>query len=184
MRRGEENVTLAGLRRGALSFGAAALLWERVARWVDNKLFLVPLGAIAERAVELYQSGELMKDIEVSFVEFAGGFLLAAFVGIAVGVILAASRMLRDFFDPWISMLYATPTLALGQVVTRAVRLQGVTGGSLRAFEDMMRAIAMHRLEPAFSVVGHAMEDAPSAIAAIAEGAHFGKLCITFGGRA
>jgi NADPH:quinone reductase-like Zn-dependent oxidoreductase len=78
----------------------------------------------------------------------------------------------------------AAPTLALGQVVTRAVRLQGVTGGSLRAFEDMMRAIAMHRLEPAFSVVGHIMEDAPSAIAAIAEGAHFGKLCITFGGRA
>jgi len=76
----------------------------------------------------------------------------------------------------------AAPTLALGQVVTRAVRLQGVTAGSLRAFEDMMRAVAMHRLEPAFSVVGHAMEDAPAAIAAIAEGAHFGKLCITFGG--
>ena len=75
----------------------------------------------------------------------------------------------------------ASPTLALGQVVTRAVRLQGVTAGSLRAFEDMMHAIEIHRLEPAFSIVGKQMEDAPRVIAAIAEASHFGKICMEFG---
>ena len=74
-----------------------------------------------------------------------------------------------------------SPTLALGQVVTRAIRLQGVTAGSLRAFEDMMRAIEVHRLEPVFSIAGNHMEDAPRVIAAIAEGTHFGKICIEFG---
>lgn len=75
----------------------------------------------------------------------------------------------------------ASPSLALGQVVTRAVRLQGVTAGSLRAFEDMMRAIEVHRLEPVFTVTGREMEDAPRVIASITEGSHFGKICMEFG---
>lgn len=75
----------------------------------------------------------------------------------------------------------ASATLSLGQVVTRAIRLQGVTAGSLRAFEDMMRAIDIHRLEPAFDVAASNMEDAPRVIAAIAGGSHFGKICMEFG---
>jgi NADPH:quinone reductase-like Zn-dependent oxidoreductase len=75
------------------------------------------------------------------------------------------------------------PTLSLGQVVTRAITLRGITAGSRRAFEDMMHAIELHRLQPTFSVIGRAMEDAPAAIARIGEGAHFGKLCITIGDR-
>lgn len=75
----------------------------------------------------------------------------------------------------------ASPTLALGQVVTRAIKLQGVTAGSLHAFEAMMRAIEIHRLEPTFSVAAQQMEDAPRVIAAISEGSHFGKICLEFG---
>lgn len=74
-----------------------------------------------------------------------------------------------------------SPTVALGQIVTRAIRLQGVTAGSLRAFGDMMRAIELHRLKPVFSLAGERMEDAPAAISSIADGQHFGKICIAFG---
>src|SRR5262249_44826689 len=52
--------------------------------------------------------------IWISSIEFAGGFSLAVAAGIAIGILLAASRILRDFFEPWISMLYATPIIALG----------------------------------------------------------------------
>ncbi len=45
----------------------------------------------------------------------------------------------------------------------------------------MMRAIEIHRLEPAFDVAAHTMEDAPRVIASIAEGSHFGKICMEFG---
>jgi NitT/TauT family transport system permease protein len=109
------------VRRGTLSFVAAAMLWEVTARLLDNKLFLVPLGAIAERFVDLAQSGDLANDALVSFVEFAGGFLLAAAVGIGFGILMAASRRIRDFFDPWVSMLYSTPTLALGPLFMLAL---------------------------------------------------------------
>ena len=102
------------VRRWIVSFGVAAILWEAVAWYLDNKLFLVRLGAIGERFVELIQSGELISDIQVSFIEFAGGFGLAIIIGIGFGVLMAASRRVRDLFDPWVSMLYATPTIALG----------------------------------------------------------------------
>jgi NADPH:quinone reductase-like Zn-dependent oxidoreductase len=75
----------------------------------------------------------------------------------------------------------ASSSLSLGQIVTRAIRMQGVTAGSLRDFENMMRAIETHRIQPVFSVDGHNMEDAPRLIAAIAEGKHTGKICLEFG---
>ena len=37
------------------------------------------------------------------------------------GAIMAASRPVRDFFDPWVSMLYSTPTLALGPLFMLAL---------------------------------------------------------------
>ena len=111
----------ASVRRGIISFAAAAILWEVVARGLDNKLFLVPLGAIAERFIELIQSGELANDAIVSLVEFSGGFLLATVVGIGFGILMAASRPVRDFLDPWVSMLYSTPTLALGPLFMLAL---------------------------------------------------------------
>ncbi len=81
---------------------------------VDNPLFFASLTAIAQRGWELWRSGELQVHLWVSFVEFAGGFALAAVVGILGGIGMAASRSARGFFDPWVSMLYATPILALG----------------------------------------------------------------------
>jgi NitT/TauT family transport system permease protein len=108
-------------RRGVVSFLVAAILWELTARWLDNKLFLVPLPDIALRFVEMARSGELWNDISISFMEFAGGFLLATVVGIGAGAVMAASKPVRDFFDPWVSMLYSTPTLALGPLFMLAL---------------------------------------------------------------
>jgi NitT/TauT family transport system permease protein len=101
--------------QGIASFIIAAMLWEFLTRVVvNNPLFLSSLTEIAERAVTLWRDGELQTHIWVSFVEFAGGYLLAAVVGMLGGIGLAASKTARGFFDPWISMLYSTPTLALG----------------------------------------------------------------------
>lgn len=71
------------------------------------------------------------------------------------------------------------PALAapLGHVVTRQVRLQGITVGSRDGFEAMMRAIGQHRLVPVVDRV-FAFEELKEAMAALRQGAHFGKLCI------
>lgn len=74
----------------------------------------------------------------------------------------------------------ATAELNLGRVVTQNVRLQGVTVGSRDMFEDMVRAIDLHRLTPAIDEKVYAFSDVAQAIRAIADGKHFGKICIAF----
>jgi NitT/TauT family transport system permease protein len=103
-----------GWVRIGLSFLTAAILWELTAHFlITNPILFSPLGSIALKAVELWQNGELQTHIWISFIEFAGGFSLAVAAGVVLGILLAASRTARDFFEPWVSMLYATPIIAL-----------------------------------------------------------------------
>ena len=94
------------LLRGSVSFIVALIGWEFVARFVvHNTLFLAGPIAVVQKAVELWGTGELQKNI---------GFSLSAIVGILGGVVLANSRKTRQYVDPWVSMMYATPLIALG----------------------------------------------------------------------
>ncbi|MCX7230746.1 MAG: NAD(P)-dependent alcohol dehydrogenase [Burkholderiales bacterium] len=70
-----------------------------------------------------------------------------------------------------------TMSASLGLIVTRQVRLQGITVGSRDGFEAMLRAIGQHRLEP---IVDRVFEFAElkDAMAYLASGAHFGKVCL------
>jgi NADPH:quinone reductase-like Zn-dependent oxidoreductase len=70
-----------------------------------------------------------------------------------------------------------TMSASLGLVVTRQVRLQGITVGSRDGFEAMLRAIGQHRLEPVVDRV-FAFEALREAMAYLKAGAHFGKVCI------
>jgi NADPH:quinone reductase-like Zn-dependent oxidoreductase len=74
----------------------------------------------------------------------------------------------------------ALAQLDLGRVVTRGIRLAGVTVGSRDMFEDMVRAIELHRIEPAIDARVYGFDETAAAIAAIGEGRHFGKICIAF----
>jgi NitT/TauT family transport system permease protein len=115
LRRALLDLSQNGWVQTVVSFMVAALLWEFTARYLIAKPILFsPLGSIVIRAIELWQEGELQYDIWVSFVEFAGGFGLAIIVGIGLGVAFAASPFIKNFFEPWVSMLYATPIIALG----------------------------------------------------------------------
>jgi len=70
--------------------------------------------------------------------------------------------------------------LNLGRVVTQNVRLQGVTLGNRNMFEAMVRAIERHRLRPAIDEHRFTFDETRAAIAAIAEGKHFGKIVVEF----
>jgi NADPH:quinone reductase-like Zn-dependent oxidoreductase len=65
----------------------------------------------------------------------------------------------------------------LGLVVTRQVRLQGITVGHRDGFEAMLRAVAQHRLRPVIDRV-FAFAQLPEALSHLKSGAHFGKICI------
>ncbi|MBM3570289.1 MAG: NAD(P)-dependent alcohol dehydrogenase [Alphaproteobacteria bacterium] len=70
------------------------------------------------------------------------------------------------------------PALNLGLIVTRGVRLQGVTVGSKAEFEAMLRAMVRHRLKPVLDATEFAFADLKDAIAHLKAGRHFGKIPI------
>ena len=65
----------------------------------------------------------------------------------------------------------------LGLVVTRQVRLQGVTVGHRDSFEAMVRALDQHKLKPVIDRVFEFAE-LKDAMAYLKSGAHYGKICI------
>ncbi len=100
--------------RGLSSIFIVAALWEFGARYfLTRSLFFVPLSAVLEEGVNLWRTGELQHHMWISFIEFAIGFVIASVAGILGAALMAASKVLRDFLDPWISGLYSTPVIAL-----------------------------------------------------------------------
>jgi len=71
----------------------------------------------------------------------------------------------------------STMDASLGLVITRHVRLQGITVGSGEDFRAMVRAIDRHKLRPVVDSI-FAFEELPQAMAHLASGRHFGKVCI------
>ena len=67
---------------------------------------------------------------------------------------------------------------ALGLVVTRHVRLQGITVGSADDFRAMSKAIGLHGMRPVVDRV-FAFEELHQALQHLASGKHFGKICIS-----
>src|SRR5437870_384269 len=99
--------------RGLLSLVVVGLVWEiagRTGRW---PLILAPISDIWIKFLQLAGTGELQRHILVSLNEFFVGFALAAVLGILLGIIIASSDAAKDFIDPWVSAVYATPTVAL-----------------------------------------------------------------------
>jgi NADPH:quinone reductase-like Zn-dependent oxidoreductase len=68
------------------------------------------------------------------------------------------------------------PQLQLGRVVTRNIRLQGVTVGSRATFEAMVRAIEVAGIRPVLDERRFAFEEVGRALAALPAGRHFGKV--------
>lgn len=102
--------------RAVLSFVVVGVVWEIAGRSGRWPLIMTPLTEIWASFTKLLSTGELQRHINISLSEFIWGFLLAAVVGITLGVLIATNDLVRDFVDPWISALYATPTIALAPV--------------------------------------------------------------------
>ena len=99
---------------GVISVIAGLLLWELVSRlFVANPLFLAAPSQILQAIYALTESGEMQRHIAISAVEFALGYVIASVIGIVLGFAMAESVAAKRALQPWISGLYATPTIAL-----------------------------------------------------------------------
>jgi NitT/TauT family transport system permease protein len=100
--------------RGTLSILGGLLLWEIAGRFfVANALFLATPIQVIEAIGKLAATGELEHHMEISGLEFILGYVIACFLGIALGVAMAGSAAVKQCVQPWVSGLYATPTIAL-----------------------------------------------------------------------
>ena len=99
--------------RGLLSLLLVGLVWEVAGRSGRWPLILAPISDIWAKFVQLAATGELGRHVLVSLNEFFVGFAVAAVFGILLGVAIATSDAVKDFVDPWVSAVYATPTVAL-----------------------------------------------------------------------
>jgi NitT/TauT family transport system permease protein len=99
---------------GFLSVVGGLLIWEFVSRkLVANALFLAAPSQIFAAIVALAESGELWRHLWISAIEFALGYVIASALGVIVGFAMAESATMKRVLQPWISGLYATPTIAL-----------------------------------------------------------------------
>jgi NitT/TauT family transport system permease protein len=99
---------------GLLSVVGGLLLWEVISRvFIANPLFLAAPSQIVGAIYELSVSGEMERHIAASGAEFVIGYVIASIIGIAFGFGMANSERFRQALQPWISGLYATPTIAL-----------------------------------------------------------------------
>jgi NitT/TauT family transport system permease protein len=99
---------------GALSIIVGLLIWEGLSRvLIANALFLAPPSQIFYAIFTLARSGQLWIHVRVSAAEFAVGYIIACILGIALGLGVASSASFKKVMQPWISGLYATPTVAL-----------------------------------------------------------------------
>jgi NitT/TauT family transport system permease protein len=106
------------LRRGyvaaTLSVVGGLLLWELMSRFVvANALFLAAPSEIAVAIYNLAVTGQLWHHVAVSAAEFALGYVVASVLGVALGLAMASSATAKQALQPWVSGLYATPTIAL-----------------------------------------------------------------------
>lgn len=117
----EPKQVVAGLRRWLARYGWATgsvvgglALWEIAARsLVDSKLFLAAPTQVIAALGPLWRSGELGTHIGTSTIEFVAGYFSACILGVLLGFLMATSRACKQAMQPWVSGLYATPTVAL-----------------------------------------------------------------------
>ena len=99
---------------GLLSIAGGLALWEILSRVVvANPLFLAAPSQIFAAVISLGESGELGHHMAISGLEFVMGYAIASVLGIALGLAMASSVTAKQVSQPWISGLYATPTIAL-----------------------------------------------------------------------
>jgi ABC-type nitrate/sulfonate/bicarbonate transport system permease component len=88
-------------------------IWELGARHGSINPFLLPsLSSVLMRVWEDASAGTMLADLALTLYRALSGFLIAAVIGIPIGVIMSRSKVVRWFFDPIISVGFPMPKVA------------------------------------------------------------------------
>jgi ABC-type nitrate/sulfonate/bicarbonate transport system permease component len=131
-------------RGGAGIFSILVLLiaWETFARSGKVTAFMLPsFSAVAERIYADAIGGELWPNLWVTMFRAITGFAIAAVGGIALGAMMARSRIVRWFFDPIISVGFPMPKIAFLPIIILWLGLYDVSKISIVVFDAIFPVV-------------------------------------------
>jgi ABC-type nitrate/sulfonate/bicarbonate transport system permease component len=101
------------------SIMAGLVLWHVLAVYVVNDpTFLVsPIVVVYTSYDMLFVTGELYPHLFASSWIFFYGFILAIIVGVPLGFVMALNPAVREYVNPWMTMLYSTPRIAFAPIL-------------------------------------------------------------------
>jgi len=95
------------------TFAVIAVAWQLFATYGGYSHKLVPgLGAIAAAFVRLSGNGIMLSATVATLYRLAGGFVIAAIVGVALGIAMGRRQWVEDTLLPIVTFLYPIPGLA------------------------------------------------------------------------
>lgn len=107
-----------------VSLIAGVLLWQLLVSVLHpNPLAVVGPWDVLKSGRQLAAAGTLGSDVGVSLEEFAIGLAIAIAAGGLVGTALGLSERAATFFDPWVSVLYTVPVIAIAPLLIVALGL-------------------------------------------------------------
>lgn len=88
-------------------------LWQALDSFVElsPSMFATPI-EVGEALVEMMASGDLFEHVRATGTLFLAGFLVAAAVGVPLGLVLGTNEDLEAVFGPYLMALYAAPRVA------------------------------------------------------------------------
>lgn len=93
-------------------FGSILLLWY----WVTeagyiSRLFLPPLGELAQTFVHLLWSGEWVSPLLLTLTEVGSAYFIGLVSGVFIGFLVSRTRYATQIFEPLFSSLFAIPLI-------------------------------------------------------------------------
>jgi ABC-type nitrate/sulfonate/bicarbonate transport system permease component len=108
----------------AASIVGGIVIWQlAVSLLHPNPLAIVGPWATFTDAVQLSRAGTLGTDVITSLEEFFVGLAVAIAAGMLVGFCLGLSRRASAIFDPWVTVLYTVPVIAVAPLIVVALGL-------------------------------------------------------------
>ena len=87
--------------------------WHFLVVWTEVKPIFLPSPAAVLRSLGELIQGDLGKNTMITIGRIYGGFALAAIFGVAIGLLMQASRGVRALSDAFIAAFYPLPKIAL-----------------------------------------------------------------------
>ena len=109
---------------GWLTFGLILLLWEISARAAPRlQLYLPPISLVVTALGQSVLSGPMAQHLTITVGRFLQGYLLAAAIGVSLGIVLGYFRFLHSLLEMVIEFLRPMPSVA---IIPVAVLMLGI----------------------------------------------------------